>query len=182
MGELLLIALGLSMDALAAAVSKGMAVREMTCAQALKIGAWFGVFQAGMPLIGFAVGSRFSMHIVRYDHWIALLLLGYLGVRMICEAGEEMKTDEALNAKSLFPLAVATSVDALAAGVTFAFLQTDIWRAAGLIGACTWALSFAGAWLGKALGRRSQRTAAYAGGGILIGMGIKILLEHVGVL
>lgn len=182
MGDLLLIAVGLSMDAFAAAVCKGMAVQKMTNAQTLKIGAWFGAFQAGMPLIGYALGSRFSAHIVRYDHWIALLLLGYLGVRMIREAGEETQADDALDAKSLFPLALATSIDALAVGVTFAFLQTDIWLAAGVIGSCTCVLSFAGAWLGKALGERWQRMASYLGGGILIAMGIKIYLEHMGLL
>lgn len=176
------IALGLSMDAFAAAVCKGMAVPGIKWRQAATIGGWFGLFQAGMPLLGYALGSGLSARIVRYDHWIALILLSYLGVNMILEAGKTAEADAALNARGLLPLALATSVDAMAAGVTFAFLQEDVIRAAALIGLCTFTLSFIGALLGRMLGQRWQRAAAYLGGGMLILMGIRIFLEHLGIL
>lgn len=170
------------MDAFAAALCKGMAARKMNFFCAIKVGVWFGAFQAGMPLLGYGLGCRFAAYITRYDHWIALILLGFLGVNMIREAKGGEDTEDDMTARSLLPLAVATSIDALAAGVTLAFLQADIALAAGMIGLSTFLLSVLGAYLGKALGLRFKAFAAVAGGGMLILMGVKIFLEHTGIL
>ena len=181
-GEMLILSLGLAMDAFAAAVCKGMAVRKMTLSYAVWVGAWFGAFQAGMPLLGYGLGCRFAAYITRYDHWIALILLGFLGVNMIHEAKGGEDTEDDMTARSLLPLAVATSIDALAAGVTLAFLQADIALAAGMIGLSTFLLSALGAYLGKVLGLRFKALSSLAGGVILIIMGLKIFLEHTGIL
>lgn len=181
-GEMLILSLGLAMDAFAAAVCKGMAVRKMTLSYAIWVGAWFGAFQAGMPLLGYLLGNRFAAYIVRFDHWIALVMLSFLGVNMIREAKDDEVMDDEMRARSLLPLSIATSIDALAAGVTLAFLQTDIWRVALLIGLSTFLLSALGAYLGKALGLRFKALSSLTGGVILIIMGLKIFLEHTGIL
>ena len=182
--ELFVLAVGLSMDAFAVSVCKGLSVGRVRPAHALTCGAWFGGFQALMPLIGWLLGVRLQELIVSIDHWIAFILLCIIGVNMIRESREEGEEDMAasFSAKSMAPLAVATSIDALAVGVTFAFLQVDIIPAVLFIGVITFALSSAGVWAGSAFGEKSRARAELAGGIILILMGTKILLEHLGVL
>ena len=180
--ELLIVAWSLSLDAFAAAVCKGMAEKKMGPRGACRIGLWFGVFQAGMPMAGYALGRCFSQAIARYDHYIALVLLSCLGINMIREANKEEKQRAGLDFAHLFPLAVATSVDALTAGVTFAFLQVNIFLAALVTGLCTYGMSAAGAYLGNRVAGRCRRLACRLGGGLLIIMGIRIFLQHTGLL
>ena len=184
--ELIILAVGLSMDAFAVAVCKGLALGKAGAREMLIPGAWFGVFQALMPLIGWFLGARFEKYIVSVDHWIAFLLLGGIGFNMLREAwrgGEEAGADEAsLRAKVMLPLAVATSIDALAVGITFAFLRVRILPAVRFIGGITFLLSMAGVKAGSLFGARWRRGAETAGGVILILLGLKILLEHLGIL
>lgn len=183
--ELLLVAVGLSMDAFSVAICKGLALRKITLGNACTVGLWFGGFQALMPVLGYLLGDRFASAIARYDHWIILALLCLIGGNMIREAlteGEEDSTDAALGFKSMLLLAVATSIDALAVGVTFAFLQVRILPAAGLIGVVTFVLSAVGVKIGSLFGLRYRAKAEICGGTILILLGFKILLEHLGVL
>ena len=180
--ELFVLAVGLSMDAFAVSVCKGLSVGRVRPAHALTCGAWFGGFQALMPLIGWLLGVRLQELIVSIDHWIAFILLCIIGVNMIRGSREEGDMEVSFSAKAMAPLAVATSIDALAVGVTFAFLQVDIIPAVLFIGVITFALSSAGVWAGSALGEKSRQRAELAGGVILILMGTKILLEHLGVL
>ena len=185
--ELLLVAVGLSMDAFSVAVCKGLALRRVKPRHMAIVGAWFGGFQALMPLIGYFLGARFAAHIARYDHWIILILLCFIGGNMIREAlsGDEKDddaTDAALSFKPMLLLAVATSIDALAVGVTFAFLEVRILPAACLIGVITFALSAVGVKVGSLFGLRYKAKAEICGGVILIVLGVKILLEHLGVL
>ena len=181
--ELLLIAVGLSMDAFAVSVCKGLSVKELRPRHAALVGLYFGGFQALMPLIGWALGARFEHVIQSVDHWIAFFLLAVIGAGMIREARQE---EEALNDdlgfKTMLLLAVATSIDALAVGVTFAFLQVRILPAASLIGVTTFALSALGVYIGHVFGLKYKAKAEIAGGVILIGIGLKILLEHLGLL
>ena len=183
--ELFLIAVGLSMDAFAVSICKGLSVGAVRPRHALTAGLWFGGFQALMPLLGWLLGSRFQALITSVDHWIAFVLLCAIGGNMVresrtCGACREM--DASLAPKVMLPLAVATSIDALAIGVTFAFLQVDILSAVCFIGAVTFVFSSAGVKVGSVFGTRYQSKAELFGGGVLIGMGIKILLEHLGVL
>ncbi len=184
--ELFVIAVALSMDAFAVSVCKGLSVSRVRAGQAVRAGVWFGGFQALMPVLGYALGVRFQALIAQIDHWIAFVLLGLIGANMIREAltgGEEERADMAdFTPRAMLPLAVATSIDALAVGVTFAFLQANIWQAAGLIGLVTFALSAAGVWVGSRFGARYGTRAELAGGIILVVMGCRILLEHLGVL
>ena len=184
--ELLLVAVGLSMDAFSVAICKGLALRKVTMGRAAIVGLWFGGFQALMPVLGYLLGDRFASAISRYDHWIILLLLCLIGGNMIREALDkseaEEETDPGLDFKSMLLLAVATSIDALAVGVTFAFLQVDILPAAGLIGVITFLISAAGVKIGSLFGLRYRARAEICGGVILILLGIKILLEHLGML
>lgn len=181
--ELLLIAVGLSMDAFAVSVCKGLSVQRLEKKQLLLVGLYFGGFQALMPVLGYIVGSRFENLIVSIDHWIAFALLGIIGLNMTKEAFDE---DEELNddfgVKTMSMLAVATSIDALAVGVTFAFLQVNIVSAAALIGLTTFFLSAAGVCIGHKFGAKYKKNAELAGGVILILMGTKILLEHLGII
>ncbi len=181
--ELLLIAVGLSMDAFAVSVCKGLSVHRLEKKQMLIVGLYFGGFQALMPVLGYIVGSRFENLIVSIDHWIAFALLGIIGLNMIKEAFDE---DEELNddfgVKTMSMLAVATSIDALAVGVTFAFLQVNIVSAAALIGLTTFGLSALGVCIGHKFGAKYKKNAELAGGVILMLMGTKILLEHLGVI
>lgn len=181
---LFITAVGLSMDAFAVAVCKGLAIRKITLKNACLIGLWFGSFQAAMPLLGFLLGSRFKRSVEIMDHWIAFILLALIGVNMIKEAfsKDQEKTDDSLSARSMFPLAVATSIDALAVGVTYAFLKVDIVPAVSLIGAVTFLLSAAGVRVGAVFGIKYKSRAELAGGIILILIGSKILLEHLGIL
>ena len=184
--ELLLLAVGLSMDAFSVAVCKGLALRRVRPAQAALVGLWFGGFQALMPVIGYFLGSRFASHIEKYDHWIILILLGFIGANMIREAlSKEEEADEnsaALSVRAMLPLAVATSIDALAVGLTFAFLQVRVLPAVTLIGVTTFLLSAVGVWIGSLFGLRYKAKAEICGGVILILLGVKIMLEHMGVL
>lgn len=182
---LFLTALGLSMDAFAVAVCKGLAMKKITLKNAGTVGLWFGGFQALMPLIGYFIGAQFKESIMAFDHWIAFVLLALIGGNMIREAfgkEEEECTDCALSAKAMLPMAVATSIDALAVGVTFAFLNVNIWWAIFFIGVTTCVLSMIGTKVGNVFGSRYEKKAELLGGAILILLGLKILLEHLGVL
>jgi putative Mn2+ efflux pump MntP len=182
--ELFLVAVGLSMDAFAVSVCKGLAMRKLSISKAAIIGLWFGGFQAGMPLLGFFLGKQFETYITSIDHWIAFILLSLIGISMIREAlsKEEEKADDSLDVKTMFLLAVATSIDALAVGITFAFLQVHIVPAISFIGVTTFLLSAFGVKVGHVFGTKYKSKAELTGGIILIGMGLKILLEHLGFL
>ena len=183
--ELFLIAVGLSMDAFAVSICKGLAMKKCTVKKATIVGLYFGGFQAGMPLLGYILGVQFKDIITSIDHWIAFILLGIIGVNMIKEARESCDccndADESLDVKTMVGLAVATSIDALAVGVTFAFLQVNIVPAVSFIGVITFTLSAAGVKIGNVFGTRYKSKAELVGGIILVGMGVKILLEHLGV-
>ncbi len=182
--ELLLIAAALSMDAFAVAVCKGLATRRLTAGSMLTVGAWFGGFQALMPLIGWLIASNFSKYITEFDHWIAFALLSAIGINMIREALKKDDTDEtnaSLGFRTMLLMALATSIDALAIGVSFAFLGMNgakIVPAVCCIGAVTFALSAAGMKIGSVFGSKYKAKAEIAGGIILIALGIKILIEH----
>lgn len=178
--ELFLIGASLAMDAFAVSICKGLSVERPRTRHCLICGAWFGGFQTLMPLIGWLLGVRFQEVIVSFDHWIAFFLLSLIGFNMVREArgsgAEELSNS--FGPRAMLPLAVATSIDALAVGVTFAFLQADILTAAALIGITTFALSAFGVKAGAIFGSRFQNQAELAGGLVLIGMGVKILVEH----
>lgn len=180
MPELFFLSVGLAMDAFAVAVCKGLGVGDVKRLHMIACGAYFGFFQALMPLMGYFLGVRFQTVIARYDHWIAFFLLGMIGLNMLREANgaQAIALEAAFSPPVMVPLAVATSIDALAVGVTFAFLRVNIACAAACIGLTTFALSAAGAWLGGRFGMRFRAPAEAAGGGILMLMGTKILLEH----
>ncbi len=177
---LLIIAVGLSMDAMAVAICKGLSLGSMSLKNAVLVGIWFGGFQAMMPLAGYLLGAQFEDRIVAFDHWAAFILLGMIGVNMVREgcSCEEEKTGPSLSARSMLPLAVATSIDALAVGVTFAFLQAAILPAVMIIGMTTFILSMVGVKLGTLFGAHYKSKAEITGGIILILMGTKILIEH----
>ncbi|HOM02938.1 MAG TPA: manganese efflux pump MntP family protein [Acetivibrio sp.] len=183
--ELLIIAVGLSMDAFAVAICKGLSMKKMSYRNAIITGCFFGGFQAFMPLLGYLLGTQFKSYITSIDHWIAFGLLSIIGINMIkesrntCEVYDE---DDSFSLKSLTMMAFATSVDALAIGVTFAFLQVNIIPAVTMIGITTFTFSFAGVKIGNVFGEKFQSKAEVAGGFILIAMGCKILLEHLGIL
>ena len=184
--ELFLIAIGLSADAFSVSVCKGLNMRKLNLKHAYLIALFFGVFQAVMPLIGYLLGTGFSEYIEKFDHWIAFALLAFIGGKMVIEAirekdgGPEEKTD-ALSTGELTVLAVATSIDALAVGITFAFLKVNILPSVLLIGVTTFALSLGGVLLGNRFGAKYKTKAEVAGGVILVLIGLKILLEHLGV-
>ncbi len=182
--ELFVIAVGLSMDAFAVSICKGLSVRELKPKHALTVGVYFGGFQMLMPLIGFTLGVRFQSFITSIDHWIAFVLLGLIGANMIRESREqdEENLSDSFSFGTMLPLAVATSIDALAVGVTFAFLQVSILPAVCFIGATTFILSCIGIRIGHVFGLKYKSRAELFGGAVLILMGIKILLEHLGVL
>ncbi len=176
--ELFLIAVGLSMDAFAVSVGKGLSLGKIKFKHVCLAGVWFGGFQALMPLIGYFLGSFFTNIITKYDHWIAFILLTFLGVRMILDArGEDEETDAKMDAKTMFLLAVATSIDALAVGVTFAFLDVSIIPAVCFIGVVTFVCSGIGIWIGSLFGARYRSKAEVAGGVILILLGVKFVVE-----
>ena len=187
--ELFLIGVGLSMDAFAAAICQGLSMTRIKWGHALTVGLYFGGFQALMPFIGWMLGSQFADRIQQYDHWIAFILLVLIGGNMIREAlsGDEedaaqAETDLRLDHKKLFLMAIATSIDALAIGVTFAFLETAILPAIGIIGCTTFCISVAGVAVGCWFGAQYKKRAEITGGAILVLLGIKILLEHLGIL
>lgn len=182
--ELLLTAIALSMDAFAVSVCKGLGMRRMRYDQALVISLYFGVFQALMPLIGWLLGTSFSRYIQAFDHWIAFVLLAFLGGKMLWdvfhekEDGEQESAERRLDHRELFMLAIATSIDALAVGIAFACLDVNIWSSISIIGVTTLVISFAGVWIGNRFGNRFQKKAEIAGGLVLILIGVKILVEH----
>lgn len=182
--ELFLIAVGLSMDAFAVSVCKGLAMPKCTFKKAAIVGLWFGGFQALMPAIGYILGAQFQEAIASIDHWIAFVLLALIGGNMIHEAldNDEEEADASLDVKTMFLLAVATSIDALAIGITFAFLKVNIIPAVCFIGIVTFIISFAGVKIGNVFGARYKNKAEIVGGVILILFGLKILLEHLGFL
>lgn len=178
-------AVGLSMDAFAVSVCKGLAMKKLSVKKALVIGLWFGGFQALMPTVGYLLGSRFEQYVTAIDHWIAFVLLALIGANMIKEAlskDEGSDANDSVDPKTMFLLAVATSIDALAVGVTYAFLQVAIIPAVSFIGVTTFLLSVAGVKVGNVFGMKYKSRAELAGGIILIVMGLKILLEHLGLL
>ena len=181
--ELFLLAVGLSMDAFAVSVCKGLSTHKLSWKHYLLIGAWFGGFQALMPFLGYLLGSTFEHYITAFDHWVAFVLLLLIGGNMIKESfGEAEKLNDDFGFKTMLMLAVATSIDALAVGITFAFLQVRIVPAALLIGVTTFCLSALGIYIGNRFGARYKSRAELAGGIILILIGVKILLEHLGII
>lgn len=177
--ELIILAVGLSMDAFAVSVCKGLSMERVPNWKAAVVGLYFGLFQMGMPLLGYLLGSRFSLYISNFDHWIAFILLLIIGVNMIRESREEGESvDASLAVGGMLLLAVATSIDALAVGVTLAFLDVDILPSVICIGTITFGISFAGVKLGHVVGLRYRARAELAGGIILVLIGAKILLEH----
>lgn len=181
--ELILIAIGLSMDAFAVAVCKGLSVQKLKLSHAALTGAYFGIFQGLMPVIGFYLGYNFEYLIKEVDHWIAFVLLSIIGINMIREAfGEAEEHNDDFGVKTMLVLAVATSIDALAVGISFAFLSVNIIAAAAFIGGITFCLSALGTYIGHVFGEKYKSRAEFAGGVILVGMGLKILLEHLGII
>ncbi len=185
--EIVLVGLGLSMDAFAAAICRGLAIRKLTIKEILQIGIAFGTFQAMMPAAGFFLGRQFEESGKAVDHWAAFLLMTFIGSKMIWDAVGEMVHENVadtcfrpLRLREILSLALATSIDALAAGITFAFLQVHILPAISLIGMITFILSCTGVILGHRFGGRQKTKAGIAGGLILILMGLKILVEHMG--
>lgn len=178
------LAVGLSMDAFAVSVCKGLAMQKITVKKAAVVGVWFGGFQALMPLIGYLLGVRFRDSITAVDHWIAFALLSLIGVNMIRGAlsKEEEQANDCMDCRTMLTLAIATSIDALAVGITFAFLSVQILPAVSFIGVTTLILSMAGVKIGNVFGTRYKAKAEFAGGVILILLGLKILLEHLGIL
>ncbi|MBR2696185.1 MAG: manganese efflux pump [Parasporobacterium sp.] len=186
--EILLIGIGLSMDAFAVAVSKGLSMRKIDYKAGLIIALFFGIFQAGMPLIGYYAAVRFERYITVVDHWIAFGLLLFIGGKAIFEAVKDLKSEEKIEEEfrlkigELIILAIATSIDALAVGISFAFLKVSIWKSVTIIGITTLILSFIGVLIGNRFGAKFKAKAEIAGGIILILIGLKILLEHLGVI
>ena len=182
-GELFIIAIGLSMDAFAIAICKGLSVRRLLVRHTVITGLWFGGAQTLMPVIGYFLGSSFRSFIEAVDHWFSFGLLLLIGINMIRESREkEEKLDDSFSAKAMFPLAIADSIDALAVGVTFAFEKVNILFAALLIGVTTFLFSAAGVKIGNAFGSKYKSAAEMAGGIILIVMGCTIVLEDYGIL
>ena len=191
-GELLLLAVGVSMDAFAVSICKGLAMKKATLKASMTCGVWFGGFQALMPTIGFFLGTLFAEAIQAIDHWVAFILLGIIGINMLkealekdgCDCGcgcDEQNAD--MSVKTMFIMAVATSIDALAVGISLAMAgNVNIWLAAALIGICTCSFSAAGVKIGNLFGAKFEKKAQLAGGMILILLGTKILLEHLGVI
>lgn len=185
--ELILLALGLSMDAFAVAICKGLAIKKLTAKSVVTVGGWFGVFQALMPFLGYLLGTAFDKYISAFDHWISFGLLGLIGVNMIRESlsGEENSSDDSTSVGTMLVLAIATSIDALAVGITFAFLVEGAGQlvfAFSAIGVITFALSCLGVKLGSIFGVKYKKRAEIFGGVVLILLGIKILLEHLGII
>ena len=194
-GELMLLAVGVSMDAFAVSICKGLAMQKAGLKEGLTCGIWFGGFQAMMPLIGFFLGTLFAEAIEAVDHWVAFILLGIIGFNMLKEALEKQdccccceSADADLSPKTMFVMAVATSIDALAVGISLAMAGLPVWGMDGifaavlLIGLCTCAFCTAGVKIGNIFGGRFEKKAQIAGGVILILLGTKILLEHLGVI
>ena len=181
--EILILAIGLSMDAFAVSICKGLSVKKLSPKHCLIAGLYFGGFQAGMPLLGYLLGTQFESLITNIYHWIAFVLLGLIGTNMIKESfGKPDELDDSFSVRAMIPLAIATSIDALAIGVTFACLKVEILSAVTLIGVTTFVLSAIGVKIGNVFGCKFKSKAEFIGGAVLILMGLKILLEHLGIL
>lgn len=180
MTETLILAIALAMDSVAVSIAIGSKYKDLLISKALFVAAVFGFFQGAMPIIGYYIGINFAEYVQSFDHWIAFILLSGLGMKMIYEAYKNEFDDEItdLSNKTLITLAIATSIDAMAIGVTFAFLQTDIFSASTIIALVTFALCVIAVYIGKKLGSLLESKAEFIGGLILIGLGVKILLEH----
>ena len=179
--ELIIIAVGVSMDAFAVSICKGLSVQKMRPVHVMKAALWFGGFQALMPLIGYFLGYSFADFVTSVDHWISFVLLGIIGGNMIKESlqkDEEIKADPDFSFKTMLAMAVATSIDALAVGVSLAFLKVNIWEAVTIIGLTTALFSGAGVAVGNFFGARWKSKSEFVGGFILVAIGLKILLEH----
>ena len=178
--ELLLISVGLAMDAFAVSVGKGMTLKRVQPRHALSAGVWFGGFQGLMPLIGYYVGRSFAEYVVSVDHWIAFGLLVLIGLNMIRETiwGDDEQQNSDFGVRTMLIMAIATSIDALAVGVSMAFLDVNIWFSAAVICIVTLIISAAGVYLGTVFGARLGSKAGIVGGLILIAIGVKILVEH----
>ena len=178
--ELIIIAVGVSMDAFAVSICKGLSVRKLRPRHAFSVSLWFGGFQALMPLLGYLLGASFADVVSDYDHWISFVLLAIIGGKMVKESMEAESSDIApdFSFRTMLIMAVATSIDALAVGVSFAFLRVNIWTAVLLIGMTTAAFSGAGIMIGNVFGCRYKSKAELVGGLILVAIGIKILVEH----
>ena len=188
-GELLLLAVGVSMDAFAVSICKGLAMKKATLTGCMTCGVWFGGFQTLMPVIGFFLGTLFADAIQAIDHWVAFVLLAIIGSNMLKEAFEKQdccccnEQNADLSPKTMFVMAVATSIDALAVGISLAMAcNVNIWLAAAFIGICTCSFSAVGVKIGNVFGARFEKKAQLAGGAILILLGLKILLEHLGII
>jgi putative Mn2+ efflux pump MntP len=183
--DLFMIAVGLSMDAFAVSICKGLATKRIEPKYYLSVGLWFGGFQAGMPLLGYFLGSAFEEKISRYDHWVAFILLGLIGINMIREAfsKEEDEENASFSARTMLPMAVATSIDALTVGIMFGITPgVNIRTRISLIGITTFCFSARGLKIGHVFGLKYKSKAEILGGLILISMGIRILLEHLGII
>lgn len=184
--QLFFIGVGLSMDAFAVAICKGLSMKRIKKSDTIIIAAVFGLFQAGMPFLGWLLGNQFALYIKRIDHWIAFILLCLIGGKMIYEAARKDPNAACkvvhINFKELFILGVATSIDALAVGLTFAFLEIPIFEAMLIIGITTFFISILGVYLGNHFGNKFEKKAEIAGGAILVLIGLKILMEHTGLL
>ena len=185
LGELFILAVGVSMDALAVAICKGLSIQKLKLRHTLIVGAWFGAFQALMPTIGWLLGSAFADLITAIDHWIAFVLLAIIGGNMIREAlskKEEEESDPSLAFGAMLMLAIATSIDALAVGVTLALLKVNIIATVLSIGLCTFIISSIGVKIGNVFGMKFKSKAEFFGGAVLVLIGLKILLEHLGII
>lgn len=183
--SLIFLAVGLAMDAFAVSICKGLAMKKLSIKNAAIIGLWFGGFQALMPAIGYFLGSTFEDKITAIDHWVGFVLLALIGVNMIRESlgkDEDEETTGTVGIKEMFVLAVATSIDALAVGITFAFVEMNVPLAIILIGVITFAISMLGVKIGNLFGTKYKSKAEFAGGVILIFLGVKILLEGLGII
>lgn len=179
--ELIILSVGLAMDAFSVSICKGLAMKKMNWKHAIIIGIYFGGFQALMPAIGYFLGVGFENKITSIDHWLAFILLGIIGGKMIADSlkeSEEISYNNSIGLKTMTILAIATSIDALAVGITFAFLKTNLILAVSLIGMITFAISIVGVKIGNIFGDKYEKKAELAGGIILIFIGLKILLEH----
>lgn len=180
--EIFLIGVGLSMDAFAVSICKGLSVKKLSIKNVLCCGLWFGGFQALMPFIGYCLGSAFSGLVDSIDHWIAFILLAFIGLNMIRESREEEHQNDDFSWKTMLMLAIATAIDALAVGITFSFEAVNIWMAISIIGMTTFVIAGAGVYIGHVFGNKYQQKAQIVGGLILVLIGVKILLEGLGII
>lgn len=184
--SIVLLAVSLAMDAFAVAICKGLAMQKLSVRNMVIVGAWFGTFQALMPTIGYFLGSAFEDKITAIDHWVGFALLAIIGINMIresreCDCEAEANANDSLEVKEMFMLAVATSIDALAVGITFAFVEMNVLLAVILIGVITFTISMFGVKIGNVFGTKYKSKAEFAGGTMLIFLGVKMLLEGLGV-